>query len=131
MNNLNKTKYSLDKNKDEVNKLIEYNEKLFKKYSKRKDKLDKIILNNAISNIIFLCSEMTSCLINDEQHNVNLYVEKIQKYSNYLIEWNYKNLFENNDKENRKFFVLRFIYKEREETWWLFSIIILFIIIII
>ena len=62
MNNLNKTKYSLEKNKDEVNKLIEYNEKLFKKYTKRKDKLDKIILNNAISNIIFLCSEMTSCL---------------------------------------------------------------------
>ena len=84
--NLNKTKYSLEKNKDEVNKLIEYNEKLFKKYTKRKDKLDKIILNNAISNIIFLCSEMTSCLINDEQNNFNFYVEKIQKYSNYLIE---------------------------------------------
>ena len=86
LNNLNKTKYSLEKNKDEVNKLIEYNEKLFKKYTKRKDKLDKIILNNAISNIIFLCSEMTSCLINDEQNNINFYVEKIQKYSNYLIE---------------------------------------------
>ena len=85
-NNLNKTIYSLDKNKDEVNKLIEYNEKIFKKYSKTKDKLGKIILNNAISNIIFLCSEMTSGLINDEQHNINLYVEKIQKYSSYLIE---------------------------------------------
>ena len=76
----------MDKNKDEVNKLIEYNEKIFKKYSKTKDKLDKIILNNAISNIIFLCSEMTSGLINDEQHTINLYVEKIQKYSSYLIE---------------------------------------------
>lgn len=86
LNNLNKTKYSLEKNKDEVNKLIEYNEKLFKKYTKRKEKLDKIILNNAISNIIFLCSEMTSCLINDEQNIINFYVEKIQKYSNYLIE---------------------------------------------
>ena len=86
LKNLNKTKYSLEKNKAEVNKLIEYNEKIFKKYSKSNDKLDKIILNNAISNIIFLCSEMTSCLINDEENNVNFYVEKIQNYSNYLIE---------------------------------------------
>ena len=86
LNNLNKTKYALEKNKAEVNKLIEYNEKIFKKYSKSNDKLDKIILNNAISNIIFLCSEMTSCLINDEENNVNFYVEKLQNYSNYLIE---------------------------------------------
>ena len=41
---MNKTKYSLEKNKAEVNKLIEYNEKLFRKYSNGKTKLDKIIL---------------------------------------------------------------------------------------
>ena len=43
------------------------------------------ILINAINNIIFLCSEMTSCLINDDENNINFYVEKIQKYSNYKL----------------------------------------------
>ena len=28
---------------------------------------------------------MTSCLINDDENNINFYVEKIQKYSNYKL----------------------------------------------
>ena len=95
---LNKTKYSLEKNKAEVNKLIEYNEKLFRKYSNGKTKLDKIILNNAINNIIFLCSEMTSCLINDDENNINFYVEKIQKYSNYKLWIKISKWLANNEK---------------------------------
>ena len=64
LNDLNKTGYSLQENIDEIDKLIEYNEKLFNKYSKRKTNVDKKILNNAINNIIFLCTEITSTLIN-------------------------------------------------------------------
>jgi hypothetical protein len=77
LNDLNKTGYSLQENIDEIDKLIEYNEKLFNKYSKRKTNVDKKILNNAINNIIFLCTEITSTLINI----INNYVEKIRKYS--------------------------------------------------
>ena len=64
LNDLNKNGYSLQENIDEIDKLIEYNEKLFNKYSKRKTNVDKKILNNAINNIIFLCTEITSTLIN-------------------------------------------------------------------
>lgn len=77
LNDLNKTGYSLQENIDEIDKLIEYNEKLFNKYSKRKTNVDKKILNNAINNIIFLCTEITTTLINI----INNYVEKIRKYS--------------------------------------------------
>ena len=82
LNGIDVNKYALDENKDEINKLIEYNEKLYQKYFKRMNKIEKIILNNAIKNIIFLCSEMTSCLINDEDSIINFYVEKLKKYSN-------------------------------------------------
>jgi hypothetical protein len=44
LNDLNKTGYSLQENIDEIDKLIEYNEKLFNKYSKRKTNVDKKIL---------------------------------------------------------------------------------------
>ena len=81
LNDLNKTGYSLQENIDEIDKLIEYNEKLFNKYSKRKTNVDKKILNNAINNIIFLCSEITSTLINGKDNIINNYVEKIRKYS--------------------------------------------------
>ena len=53
LNDLNKTGYSLQENIDEIDKLIEYNEKLFNKYSKRKTNVDKKILNIII---ICLCS---------------------------------------------------------------------------
>jgi hypothetical protein len=82
LNGIDVNKYSLDENKDEINKLIEYNEKLFQKYFRRINNIEKIILNNAIKNIIFLCSEMTSCLINDDDTIINFYVEKLKKYSN-------------------------------------------------
>ena len=81
LNDLNKTGYSLQENIDEIDKLIEYNEKLFNKYSKRKTNVDKKILNNAINNIIFLCTEITSTLINEKDNIINNYVEKIRKYS--------------------------------------------------
>lgn len=81
LNDLNKTDYSLQENIDEIDKLIEYNEKLFNKYSKRKTNVDKKILNNAINNIIFLCTEITSTLINEKDNIINNYVEKIRKYS--------------------------------------------------
>lgn len=81
LNDLNKTGYSLQENIDEIDKLIEYNEKLFNKYSKRKTNVDKKILNNAINNIIFLCTEITSTLINGKDNIINNYVEKIRKYS--------------------------------------------------
>ena len=81
LNDLNKNGYSLQENIDEIDKLIEYNEKLFNKYSKRKTNVDKKILNNAINNIIFLCSEITSTLINGKDNIINNYVEKIRKYS--------------------------------------------------
>ena len=81
LNDLNKNGYSLQENIDEIDKLIEYNEKLFNKYSKRKTNVDKKILNNAINNIIFLCTEITSTLINEKDNIINNYVEKIRKYS--------------------------------------------------
>lgn len=81
LNNINANNYSLYENKDEINKLIEYNEKLCDKYCKGKNKIEKIISNNAINNIIFLCSEMCSSLINDDE-SINFYVEKLKKYSN-------------------------------------------------
>ena len=81
LNDLNKTGYSLQENIDEIDKLIEYNEKLFNKYSKRKTNVDKKILNNAINNIIFLCTEITSTLINEKDNIIKNYVEKIRKYS--------------------------------------------------
>jgi hypothetical protein len=82
LNSIDIKNYSLEENKDEINKLIEYNEKLFQKYFRRINNIEKIILNNAIKNIIFLCSEMTSCLINDDDTIINFYVEKLKKYSN-------------------------------------------------
>ena len=82
LNTINTKEYSLEENKDEINKLIDYNEKLFKKYYKCKNNIEKLIFNNAIKNIIFLCSEMTSCLINDDENIINFYVEKLKKYSN-------------------------------------------------
>ena len=81
LNDLNKNGYSLQENIDEIDKLIEYNEKLFNKYSKRKTNVDKKILNNAINNIIFLCTEITSTLFNEKDNIINNYVEKIRKYS--------------------------------------------------
>ena len=81
VNNLNSIAYSLINNREEVDKLIEYNENLYNKYLKRKNKLDNKIINNAINNIIFLCSEISSLLINDEGTILNPYVKKIQKYS--------------------------------------------------
>ena len=81
LNSIDIKNYSLEENKDEINKLIEYNEKLFQKYFKRINNIEKIILNT-IKNIIFLCSEMTSCLINDDDTIINFYVEKLKKYSN-------------------------------------------------
>ena len=71
----------MQENIDEIDKLIEYNEKLFNKYSKRKTNVDKKILNNAINNIIFLCTEITSTLIYGKDNIINNYVEKIRKYS--------------------------------------------------
>ena len=82
LNSIDIKNYSLEENKDEINKLIEYNEKLFQKYFRRINNIEKIILNNAIKNIIFLCSEMTSCLINDDDIIINFYLEKLKKYSN-------------------------------------------------
>ena len=80
--NLNSIVYSLEQNREEVDKIIEYNEHLYNKYVKRKTNLDIKIINNAIKNIIFLCSEITSMLINDEGTILKPYVQKIQKYSN-------------------------------------------------
>ena len=57
-----------------------------------------IFFNNAINNIIFLCSEMTSCLINDDENNINFYVEKIQKYSNYKLWIKISKWLANNEK---------------------------------
>ena len=81
--NMNKDKFFLEQNKNEIKQIIEYDEKLLKKYGKKKNKIEKLIFNNAVKNIIFLCTEMTSCLVNDEDNNINFYVEKIKKYSIY------------------------------------------------
>ena len=81
--NMNKDEFSFEQNKNEIKQIIEYDEKLLKKYGKRKSKIEKLIFNNAVKNIIFLCTEMTSCLVNDEDNNINFYVEKIKKYSVY------------------------------------------------
>ena len=75
----------LCKNKSEINKLIEYNETLIKKYLRRKSNYEKKIANNAINNIIFLCTEITTCLINDKDNIINFYITKLKKYSQLKI----------------------------------------------
>ena len=82
---INLDRYSLDKNKSEINKLIEYNETLIKKYLRRKSNYEKKIANNAINNIIFLCTEITTCLINDKDNIINFYITKLKKYSQLKI----------------------------------------------
>ena len=65
--------------KDEFDRLIEYNEKLFEKYKDSKNEFDQKIKVKSVNNIIFLCSKISGILSEDD--TINDYLDKMRKYA--------------------------------------------------
>ena len=70
---------SLPKTKEEFDKLINYNEKLYEKYKDSKKEFDKKRIKILVKNIIFLCSTITGLL--SEDNEINLYIDLMRKYA--------------------------------------------------
>ena len=71
-----------DKIKEEIDKLIDYDEKLYEKYKDSKKEFDKIKIKNAIKNIIYLCSKISEIL--NEEKKINFYIDKMRIYGQIL-----------------------------------------------
>ena len=80
--NLNKN-YSLSIIKQEVDKILEYDEILFEKYKNFKDQFNKKRIKNIINNIIYLCSKFSELLY--DEHQITYYINKMRKYANLKI----------------------------------------------
>ena len=65
--------------KEEIDKLINYNEKLYEKYKDSKKEFDKKRIKILVKNIIFLCSTITGLLI--DENSINLYIDIMRKYA--------------------------------------------------
>ena len=74
--------YSLNKLKEEIDNLIEYNIKLYEKYKEKKTPIDTKIMRNSINNIIYLCNKIIGILNNETK--INYYIKIMEKYA--LIE---------------------------------------------
>ena len=70
---------SIKKMKDDIDKLIDYNEKLFEKYKDSKKEFDKKRKVKSVNNIIFLCSKISGVLSEDD--TINVYLDKMRKYA--------------------------------------------------
>ena len=65
--------------KDEIDKLIDLNEKIYEKYKSRKKELEKKRAKKSIKNIIYLCSKISGALFDDNK--INNYLDKMRKYA--------------------------------------------------
>jgi len=77
--NQNEKIASIRKMKDDIDKLIDYNEKLFEKYKDSKKEFDQKRKIKSVNNIIFLCSKISGTLSEDD--TINNYLDKMRKYA--------------------------------------------------
>ena len=76
---VNEKKLSLHKLRVNIDRLIEYNEKLYEKHKNMKRNNDKQIIKNCIENIIYLCTKISGALFNDDK--INYYLDKMKLYT--------------------------------------------------
>ena len=77
--NENDRKHTYRKMKEEIDKILEYDEKIYEKYKNSKKEFDKKRVNNSIENIIYVCTKISSSLIDDNK--INYYLDKMRKYA--------------------------------------------------
>ena len=65
--------------KDDIDKLIEYDEKIFEKYKDSKKEYDQKRKIKSVNNIIFLCSKISGALSEDD--TINNYLDKMRNYA--------------------------------------------------
>ena len=70
---------SIRKMKDDIDKLIEYNEKIYEKYKDSKKEFDQKRKVKSVNNIIFLCSKISGALSEDD--TINNYLDKMRNYA--------------------------------------------------
>ena len=80
----NEKSISIKKIKDDIDKLIDYNEKLFEKFKDSKNEFDKERKIKSVNNIIFLCTKISEVLSEDD--TINDYLDKMRKYALILNE---------------------------------------------
>jgi len=80
----NEKSISRKKIKDDIDKLIEYNEKLFEKFKDSKNEFDIERKIKSVNNIIFLCTKISGVLSEDD--TINDYLDKMRKYALILNE---------------------------------------------
>ena len=77
--NENDRKHTYRKMREEIDKILEYDEKIYEKYKNSKKEFDKKRVNNSIENIIYVCTKISSSLIDDNK--INYYLDKMRKYA--------------------------------------------------
>lgn len=77
--NQNEKNASIKKMKDDIDKLIDYDEKIFEKYKDSTKEFDQKRKIKSVNNIIFLCSKISGAL--SEDNTINEYLDKMRKYA--------------------------------------------------
>ena len=75
--------YSLSTLKEEIDKIIEFDEKLYEKYKDSKNNFDKEIIKNIVNNIVVLCTKLSELLYKDDE--IKYYLAIMKKYANLNI----------------------------------------------
>ena len=70
--------------KDDIDKLIDYDEKIYEKYKDSKNEFDQKRKIKSVNNIIFLCLKISGVLSEDD--TINNYLDKMRKYALILDE---------------------------------------------
>ena len=81
--NIDEKKHSLYKIKEDIEKLIDYDEKLYYKYKDNKKGFEQNILQKTIDNIIYLCTKISGILSDDNK--INFYIDKMKKYAEIIL----------------------------------------------
>jgi hypothetical protein len=79
INNLN----SLSTIKEEIDKIIEFDEIMYEKYKNGQNKFCKNLVKNIINNIVFICAKFSELLY--EENKIKYYLELMRKYASLKI----------------------------------------------